>query len=102
MRKRNKGRLNPRKRGARKAWMFSIISAGILALVFLAASMSGQKESAQAEGAGSAPASTIRESEGAEANELRMKLSDTLYSQSRHIKGDPTAPVTIIEFSDFQ
>jgi hypothetical protein len=32
----------------------------------------------------------------------RQKLEDTLVKQTRHFKGDPNAPVTIIEFSDFQ
>lgn len=29
-------------------------------------------------------------------------LMDTLIAQTRHFKGDPNAPVVIIEFSDFQ
>ncbi len=32
----------------------------------------------------------------------QQALMDTLISQVRHFKGNPNAPVTIIEFSDFQ
>lgn len=32
----------------------------------------------------------------------KQTLMDTLIAQTRHFKGDPNAPVTIIEFSDFQ
>jgi len=32
----------------------------------------------------------------------KQKLMDALIKQTRHFKGDPNAPVTIIEFSDFQ
>jgi hypothetical protein len=32
----------------------------------------------------------------------KQKLMDALIKQTRHFKGDANAPVTIIEFSDFQ
>jgi len=32
----------------------------------------------------------------------RQEMTDFLVSQTRHMRGDPDAPVAIIEFSDFQ
>lgn len=32
----------------------------------------------------------------------RQAFMDTLIAQTRHFRGDPNAPVTMIEFSDFQ
>jgi len=32
----------------------------------------------------------------------RQEMMDFLIAQTRHFKGDPEAPVTMIEFSDFQ
>lgn len=32
----------------------------------------------------------------------RRALSEALVSRTRHFKGDPLAPVTLIEFADFQ
>ena len=36
------------------------------------------------------------------SNTAPQELVDTIIAQTRHFKGDPNAPVTIIEFSDFQ
>lgn len=41
--------------------------------------------------------------EGAGPNApANQELMDYLVSQTRHFRGDPKAPVTLIEFSDFQ
>ncbi len=37
-----------------------------------------------------------------EAGRVPPSLLDTLIAQTRHFKGSPTAPVVMIEFSDFQ
>ncbi len=36
------------------------------------------------------------------SSEDRKKVMEALISQTRHFRGDPNAPVTVIEFSDFQ
>ncbi len=40
--------------------------------------------------------------EAAEREAALQQVMQTLISQARHFKGDPDAPVTILEFSDFQ
>ena len=47
---------------------------------------------------GSAPAAEASKSE----EQRRKTLVQTITAQTRHFKGDPDAPVTILEFSDFQ
>lgn len=48
------------------------------------------------------PAGGIRSTDTAASNAASPTLMDTVIAQTRHFKGDPDAPVTIIEFSDFQ
>ena len=38
----------------------------------------------------------------ADNSAAQQKLMETVVAQARHFKGDPNAPVTIIEFADFQ
>jgi protein-disulfide isomerase len=38
----------------------------------------------------------------ADNSAAQQKLMETVVAQTRHFKGDPNAPVTIIEFADFQ
>jgi len=40
--------------------------------------------------------------EAANAQTERTALMQDLIAQTRHFKGDPDAPVTILEYSDFQ
>lgn len=47
-----------------------------------------------------APPTAVAGSAGAGASS--QTLMDAMISQTRHFKGDPDAPVTMIEFSDFQ
>lgn len=49
--------------------------------------------------AGSAPPVVIPTADNSAAQE---KLMESVVAQTRHFKGDPNAPVTIIEFADFQ
>ena len=49
-----------------------------------------------------AGASNTSTNDQAEREAARQQAMDVLTSQTRHFKGDPEAPVTIIEFSDFQ
>jgi hypothetical protein len=39
---------------------------------------------------------------GSDAQQSADDIMATLISQARHFKGDPQAPVTLIEFSDFK
>lgn len=47
-----------------------------------------------------AASQTSGEAAGSSANQAA--LMEAVVAQTRHFKGDPNAPVTIIEFSDFQ
>ncbi len=47
-------------------------------------------------------AAALPETPPADAEARRKVLMDALISQTKHFKGDPNAPVTILEFSDFQ
>ncbi len=47
-------------------------------------------------------AASLPETPPADAEARRKVLMDALISQTKHFKGDPNAPVTILEFSDFQ
>jgi hypothetical protein len=85
------------------AWLFFIVSAGIFLFV---ASGNSFAPANLLSGAASTP--TVVEAARPSAppaqslDERRMEVSNALFSQTRHIKGDPNAPVTILEFSDFQ
>jgi flagellar basal body-associated protein FliL len=96
MKKRDKDKIGTKKKRTKNVLMFSVAVTSILALVFITVLLSGKKETAQAEAEG-----TNLVPENA-AELLQKELSETLFSQSRHIKGDLSAPVAIIEFSDFQ
>jgi len=48
------------------------------------------------------PPETNPSSEPTVSSGDRESLMDKIVSKTRHFKGDPDAPVTIIEFSDFQ
>mgnify|MGYP006279001605 CR=1 FL=1 len=54
--------------------------------------------------AGAQPAGqpAVRPTLSPEQQAQRQLMMDTLSSETRHFKGNPDAPVTIIEFSDFQ
>ena len=100
MRKKDKGKVKPRSSWKGQAQRFGLYAIAILALLFLGAYLLQEKVS-MARNKTEASQSTAAESSISET-ERRMEISDTLFSQTRHIKGDPAAPVTIIEFSDFQ
>jgi hypothetical protein len=96
MKKRDKDKIGAKKSRTNNIWMFSVTATSILALVFFTVLLSGRKETTQAD-----PEGNNQVPENA-AELLQKELGETLFSQSRHIKGDKSAPVTIIEFSDFQ
>ncbi|MFQ5855131.1 MAG: hypothetical protein ACE5LU_05760 [Anaerolineae bacterium] len=50
----------------------------------------------------SASVTTEKAGNPSTGNAASQTLMDTMIAQTRHFKGDPHAPVTIIEFSDFQ
>jgi hypothetical protein len=78
-------------------WLFGILGALAAGLVLLGVVLSRP--------AGRLVPATVPDSTAAaeeESYRLRMEASEALFAKTRHIKGDPAAPVAIIEFSDFQ
>lgn len=72
----------------------------------VAPSASGAQAAPTPASAGAANASTTDTTASSADTAARQaatkQLMDMLISQTRHFKGDPNAPVTMIEFSDFQ
>jgi hypothetical protein len=88
MRKRNKANQNPERK-----WV-GLGGLALLALALLAFYIF--------RGSASSPESPDPASSAQDTSASRRLASDSLYAKTRHVKGDPSAPVTIIEFSDFQ
>jgi hypothetical protein len=102
MRNKNQSKINRRSIRSKNAWMFSLGAIGLLALLLIGGSFSGTRGPSLAGNNSTLPPSSSPEATMDEPDRRRMELSDVLYAQTRHTKGDPAAPVTIIEFSDFQ
>jgi hypothetical protein len=102
MPKMNNQRSNRGSDRSRRVGKFSLLAIGILALLFSGFYLIGPRESSLANEGTDQLASTEADSNQAEAKQRRMQLSDLLFEQRRHVKGDLAAPITIIEFSDFQ
>lgn len=83
---------------AKRMWSVTAI---VLAILFIGCSAVLSKRSLltlKGQGQGS---TSVREAVKTPASE-REALMQIATAQTRHFKGDPDAPVTILEFSDFQ
>jgi hypothetical protein len=83
-------------------WKIVLPAFSILLLVLAGASVLGQRETSLAERITGGQSVNDGEAGEQEAASKLVEVSDALFSNTRHIMGDPSAPVTLIEFSDFQ
>ncbi len=92
--------IQPEESPTRRNWPMFVVGAAMLViglvLGYLGRGVYGPEASA-AKATSSAMAAAVQTR--ASANKAVM---DVLIEQTRHFKGSPNAPVTIIEFSDFQ
>lgn len=90
----------------------AIVSVGVVVLVIgmlvgyfgrpLIASQPLEAAAAPAASAGNPAPSAAGDIDPAASDLSAERVMDAVVAQTRHFKGDPNAPVTIIEFSDFQ
>ena len=87
-----------------QSWMTPIVGALMLALGRAAGLWlrSGGPGASPAATAGSAAESTATANPTQNVSAARLAFMNTLIAQTRHFQGEASAPVTLIEFSDFQ
>jgi len=89
------------------SWATPIVGVFMLAVGLLGGYILRPLVSPQSPASSASPKSTETSSPGVSANDQNQlsnpeELMAAVVAQTRHFKGDPEAPVTIIEFGDFQ
>lgn len=79
-----------------------LYAAGILAMIFFGVYLARGSVNQPEQSLSSPITNDSTNTPPPDVDSRSLELTNMLYSQTRNTIGDPSAPVTIIEFSDFQ
>jgi hypothetical protein len=102
MNDKKKGKSFSKNQKNRKRLILPLYSAGLLAMIFLGAFLALGSGNLPDTSTSTPATAEVTKTDQPGANSRSLELTNTLFSQARNTRGDPAAPVTIIEFSDFQ